>query len=580
MNGAPTSSPIAVVGLGGLFPQAPDLDTFQRNIQAGVDASRDVPPGRWVLDPQDAYDSTLALDKVYSKRACFVEDFTLDAAGLNLDADILRRLDPLYEMVLHVGRQAFDDASTGTLDRRRVGVTLAAIALPTDGASAITREVVGRAFEDTLLGTAGAESAAALSAPLNARVTARPASLLAHALGLGGGSCTLDAACASSLCAVKLACDELRAGRTDAMLAGGVSRPECLYTQMGFCQLRALSPSGVCRPFDAGADGLVVGEGAGIVVLKRLDDACRDGDTIYGVIRGIGLSNDIAGSLLSADSEGQLRAMREAYRQAGWAPEDVDLIECHGTGTPLGDAVELESLHALWRDARWHRGQCALGSVKSNIGHLLTAAGAAGLIKTLLALRDKQLPPSANFDRAPTGADLNQGPFRIQTDVRPWERRDTETPRRAAVSAFGFGGINAHLLVEEWHASKPPPPGRPIPAPRLGSHGYESAPPIAIVGMDAHFGHLDSLQAFQEAVLRGDSAIAPLPETRWRGCEEVARAAWGDRRPPGAYIEAASVAVGAFRLPPNEIPETLPQQLLMLQSVARALADAGGDSAG
>ena len=145
------------------------------------------------------------------------------------------------------------------------------------------------------------------------------------------------------------------------MLAGGVSRPECLYTQMGFSQLRALSPSGVCRPFDAGADGLVVGEGAGIVVLKRLEDACRDGDTIYGVIRGIGLSNDIAGSLLSADSEGQLRAMREAYRQAGWAPEDVDLIECHGTGTPLGDAVELESLHALWRDARWHRGQCALG---------------------------------------------------------------------------------------------------------------------------------------------------------------------------------------------------------------------------
>ena len=575
MNGAPTSSPIAVVGLGGLFPQAPDLDTFQRNIQAGVDASREVPPGRWVLDPQDAYESTLAVDKVYSKRACFVEDFTLDAAGLNLDADILRRLDPLYEMVLHVGRQAFDDASTGTLDRRRVGVTLAAIALPTDGASAITREVLGRAFEDTLLGTAGAQSAAALSAPLNARVTARPASLLAQALGLGGGSCTLDAACASSLCAVKLACDELRAGRTDAMLAGGVSRPECLYTQMGFCQLRALSPSGVCRPFDAGADGLVVGEGAGIVVLKRLDDACRDGDTIYGVIRGIGLSNDIAGSLLSADSEGQLRAMREAYRQAGWAPEDVDLIECHGTGTPLGDAVELESLHALWRDARWHRGQCALGSVKSNIGHLLTAAGAAGLIKTLLAMRDKQLPPSANFDRAPTGADLNQGPFRIQTDVRPWERRDTDTPRRAAVSAFGFGGINAHLLVEEWDVSKSPPQGRPIPVPRLGSHGYESAPPIAIVGMDAHFGHLDSLQAFQEAVLRGDSAIAPLPETRWRGCEEVARAAWGDRRPPGAYIETASVAVGAFRLPPNEIPETLPQQLLMLQSVARALADAG-----
>ena len=589
MNGDPTASPIAVVGLGGLFPQAPDLDTFQRNIQARLDASRAVPSGRWVLDAQDAYDPVLALDKVYSTRACFVDGFMFDPAGLQLDADTLHGLDPLYEMVLHVGRQAFDDAATGTLDRRRVGVTLAAIALPTDGSSAITREVLGRAFEDTLLGTAGRETrrAVALSSPLNAHVTARPASLLAQALGLGGGSCTLDAACASSLCAVKLACDELRAGRTDAMLAGGVSRPDSLYTQMGFCQLRALSPSGVCRPFDAGADGLVVGEGAGIVVLKRLDDAHRDGDTIYGVIRGIGLSNDIAGSLLAADSEGQLRAMREAYRQAGWAPEEVDLIECHGTGTPLGDAVELESLHALWHQSRWRPGQCALGSVKSNIGHLLTAAGAAGLIKTLLAMRDQQLPPSANFDRASTDTELEQGPFHIQTDVRPWERRASHTPRRAAVSAFGFGGINAHLLVEEeaeeWDTRRSTPPRSPTPpqAERttvslgVAHDADEGAPPVAIVGMDAHFGRLDSLRAFQEAVLRGDSAIAPPPETRWRGCEDVAYAAWGDRRPPGAYIDAASVAVGAFRLPPNEIPETLPQQLLMLQSVARALTDTG-----
>ena len=589
MNGDPTASPIAVVGLGGLFPQAPDLDTFQRNIQARLDASRAVPSGRWVLDAQDAYDPVLALDKVYSTRACFVDGFMFDPAGLQLDADTLHGLDPLYEMVLHVGRQAFDDAATGTLDRRRVGVTLAAIALPTDGSSTITREVLGRAFEDTLLGTTGRETqrAVALSSPLNAHVTARPASLLAQALGLGGGSCTLDAACASSLCAVKLACDELRAGRTDAMLAGGVSRPDSLYTQMGFCQLRALSPSGVCRPFDAGADGLVVGEGAGIVVLKRLVDAHRDGDTIYGVIRGIGLSNDIAGSLLAADSEGQLRAMREAYRQAGWAPEEVDLIECHGTGTPLGDAVELKSLHALWHQSHWRPGQCAVGSVKSNIGHLLTAAGVAGLIKTLLAMRDKQLPPSANFDRAPTDTELDQGPFHIQTDVRPWERRASHTPRRAAVSAFGFGGINAHLLVEEeaeeWDTRRPAPPRSPTPSQverttvslGVAHDADDGAPPVAIVGMDAHFGRLDSLRAFQEAVLRGDSAIAPPPETRWRGCEDVASAAWGDRRPPGAYIDAASVAVGAFRLPPNEIPETLPQQLLMLQSVARALTDTG-----
>ena len=234
-------------------------------------------------------------------------------------------------------------------------------------------------------------------------------------------------------------------------------------------------------------------------------------------------------------------------------------------------------------------------SVKSNIGHLLTAAGAAGLIKTLLAIRDKQLPPSANVEGARPGTDLDsvESPFHLQTEAQPWERRDTHTPRRAAVSAFGFGGINAHLLVEEaadvervqdaaWAAPRPSQPrhtmsdvGNSASPPAIVRDRDAAAAPVAIVGMDAHFGRLASLQAFQEAVFRGETAVGPPPETRWRGCDDVAKAAWGDRRPPGAYLDAASVDVGAFRLPPNEIPETLPQQLLMLQSVARALTDAG-----
>ena len=306
-------SPIAIVGLGGLFPKAPDLDTFQHNILHGIDASKEVPTDRWIIDPQDMRDGGFSPDTTYSRRGCFVEDFDFDPSGLNLDPDTLRGLDPLYRMVLHVGRQALDDTTTSALDRRRAGVVLAAIALPTDGASALTRELFDRSFAESL--HLAATSGTGSSSPLNARVAAMPASLLARALRLGGGSYTLDAACASSLYAIKLACEELIAGRADAMLAGGVSRPECLYTQMGFSQLRALSPSGVCRPFDARADGLVVGEGAGIVVLKRLDDALNDGDHVYGVIRGIGLSNDIAGSLLAADAEGQLRAMTDAYRR-------------------------------------------------------------------------------------------------------------------------------------------------------------------------------------------------------------------------------------------------------------------------
>ena len=191
-------------------------------------------------------------------------------------------------------------------------------------------------LEAQVLGRRSVEDAGRTE-PLNRYVAGLPAGNLAKALGLGGGSFTLDAACASSLYALKLAAEELRAGRADIMLTGGVSRPDCLYTQMGFSQLHALSPSGNCAPFDASADGLVVGEGAGILTLKRLEDALRDGDHIYATIAGIGLSNDIAGNLMQPDSRGQVRAMRAAYAEAGWTPADVDLVECHGTGTPVGD---------------------------------------------------------------------------------------------------------------------------------------------------------------------------------------------------------------------------------------------------
>ncbi|HWL92222.1 MAG TPA: beta-ketoacyl synthase N-terminal-like domain-containing protein, partial [Phycisphaerae bacterium] len=411
---------------------------------------------------------------------------------------------------------------------------------------------------------------------LNAQVTSLPAALLASALGLGAGAYTLDAACASSLYAIKLACDELRAGRANAMLAGGVSRPDCLYTQMGFTQLRALSKSGRCAPFDESADGLLVGEGAGLVLLKRLDDAVCDGDEIYGVIRGIGLSNDIGGSLIAPDSEGQLRAMNEAYSAAGWSADDVDLMECHGTGTPAGDGVEIMSLRSLWRHVDAPAGHCPIGSVKSQIGHLLTAAGAAGFIKMLLAMRAEVLPPSINFERATRHAELESSPFRIQTRAEGWRRRSDRLPRRAAVSGFGFGGINAHVLVEEWLDSslnealkdKPPTSIPPPTAPRThrAQESTESEP-IAIIGMDVRIGPIASLEDFERHVFGGKPAFRRRPADRWRGlnaplCES------------GGYIDQIAIPLGRFRVPPNELPEILPQQLLALQSAADALDDA------
>ncbi|MEE8638302.1 MAG: polyketide synthase, partial [Candidatus Margulisiibacteriota bacterium] len=364
------TQPIAIVGIGGIFPGAPDPDTFWKNIKEGVSSSREVPKGRWALLTKDAYSpSGVQPDKAYSSRACFIDLEELE-------------LDPLYQVTLLVGMKAFKNAVTKDLDRKRTGIIIGNIALPTKKSSALSWEILGRTFEEKVLRGKSISYFEEVE-PLNRYVTALPAGILAKALGLGGGTYTLDAACASSLYAIKLACGELLSGRADAMLSGGVSMADSLYTQMGFSQLQALSSSGICSPFDAKADGLVVGEGAGFFILKRLDDALAAGDHIYALIKGIGLSNDRDGNILAPSVEGQLRAMRAVYKQTGWDPQDVDIIECHGTGTPVGDAVEFESMKGLWGDKGWKKGQCIIGSVKSNVGHLLTGAGAAGLMKIL-----------------------------------------------------------------------------------------------------------------------------------------------------------------------------------------------------
>jgi len=515
---------IAIVSMGGVLPalpsQANDIDTFWANVKNAVSVSRPVTPGRWLLHPDDAYDDEAARpDKVYSVRGCFIDDPTCDPAGLNIDAALLAKLDPVFHIGLRAARQALTEAKMQAVDRRRVGVIIGNIALPTDSASTMAMDVLGSQFDAQVTGRA--QTSKALADPINRYVAGLPGAIISKAFNLGGGCYTLDAACASSLYALKLAYDELIAGRADAMLTGGMSRPDCLYTQMGFSQLRALSASGLCSPFDQKADGLVVGEGAGFVMLKRLDDALADGDHIYATIAGIGLSNDIGGSLFGPDSEGQLRAMRKAYGNANWSPADIDLIECHGTGTPTGDAVELQSLRTMWKGIDQ---PCVIGSVKSNVGHLLTGAGGAGLIKTLLAMRDGELPPTANYQQA--AGEMKS--FRVLGESQAWQQRDNNTPRRAAISAFGFGGINAHVLLEQWQEAKPHTAVMvKTPAP---------APKIAIIGIGEQF---------------------------------------GDSQSSTTSIGHIDFPLQRFRIPPSELKQMLPQQLLMLQVAAQAFDDAG-----
>lgn len=550
---------IAIVGVGGVFPGARDLAAFWRHVAEAIDAGRPAPEQRWFLKPGRVLaPGGPQADRVYSTWCCPLDDVALefDPSGLNVDRALLDRLDPLFRIGLKAAQSAWGDARRPKVEPQRAGVILGHIVLPTESTSALARDVLVRDFAKRLLSPRAVEWPKSTWDRRNWLAAGLPAALIAQALGLAGVAFTLDAACASSLYALKLACDELRSGRADVMLAGGLSRPDSQYTQMGFAQLQALTKRGRCAPLSAAADGLVVGEGAGLFVLKRLTDAQRNHDRIYAIIAGIGLSNDRGANLLAPHSEGQLRAMREAYRQAQWRPGDVDLIECHATGTPIGDGVELDSLHTLWREERGLPRRCVLGSVKSNVGHLLTGAGGASLMKMLWALQETTLPPTANFVDPAPGLVRPDSPFRVLSQAEPWPSRGNQIPRRAAINAFGFGGINAHVLLEEWNPETATIGNRLQPL--LSSKMDSTAPKtphtseaIAIVGLGARCGSMTNLSAVQARF-------------------------FGDRPTAHEFTIAEVVTpVGTFRIPPLELEEMLPQQQLMLHVAAAALDDAG-----
>ena len=316
------------------------------------------------------------------------------------------------------------------------------------------------------------------------------------------------------------------------MLAGAVQGADDLFLHIGFCALNALSRSGQSRPFHADADGLIPAEGAAFVALKRLDDARRDGDTIYGVIRGIGLSNDGRGKgLLAPAEEGQQRAMRAAYLAANLSPSQVSLLECHATGTPVGDATELASSSTIFSDCE----ALPIGSLKSNLGHLITTAGAAGLIKVLEAMRAGQRPPTLHVDK-PTPA-LADKPFRLLQQLELWP---TDGARIAAISAFGFGGNNAHLIVSEDDPELNDLPNR------------SKTVALAIVGLGAMVSTVGTRDAFREALFSGKHLLDENGEGR---------------------MSEIDLDLEGLRFPPRDLAQALPQQLAILQTSREALAD-------
>ncbi len=485
---------IAIVSAGLRFPGAKNLDAFKALLEQGLDMSRPVAEERWAARGRRAAKE----EGFFHARAYRLESWHETAEGLRLSQEQIDSLDPLFHIGLGAAKDAFYSAKTQALDLTRAGVILGNIALPTETSSRMASAWLSESW--------GLGESPAAPASANLTPAALPGIVIAQALGLGGTTFTLDAACASTLYALKLACDELMEGRLDFVLAGGLSRPDPLYTQVGFTALDALSRQGRSYPLDGRADGLMVGEGAGIFGLKRLEDAERQGDRILAVVRGIGLSNDREAGLMAPSREGQVRAMRAAYHDAEWDARSVECVECHATGTALGDATEIQSLSEIRGGA-----PAVIGSVKSNVGHMLTAAGAAGVAKILLGFREKTYWPTANYQSSPESWDLERRGLKVLHKPEPWNTR--QELRRAAISGFGFGGINAHLLLEEYNAEISERPVRIRPRKKV-------------------------------AVVRAADY-----------------AAQGD-------VGEFAIGYTEFRIPPKEMQEILPQQIAALMSLA------------
>ena len=462
----------AIVGIGAIMPDAPDAAAFWNNVKSGRYSISEVDPARW--DPALYYDpDPEAPDKTYSKIGGWVRDWEWNPLGwkLPIPPKVGDSMDDAQKWAVACTRMALIDAGwpNRPLDLDRTAVIIGSALggerhyltalrimfpefarelertqrfseLPDEVRSTVERELRKR-FEDWLPVVTEDTMPGELSNCIAGRV--------ANLFNLHGPSFTTDAACASALAAMDATVEGLLAHDFDVAITGGVDRNMGAHTYVKFCAIGALSPTGT-RSYSEGADGFVMGEGAALFVVKRLADAIRNDDRIYAVVRGVGGSSDGKGKGITAPNPiGQRFAVERAWENAGISPAECTLMEGHGTSTRVGDAVELSALMEAFTGAHLPPGSIALGSVKSNIGHLKAAAGAAGLLKTTLALHDKLLPPSINFDRPNHNVDWSVSPFAVNTELRDWEI-DADRTRVAGVSAFGFGGTNFHIVMEEY----------------------------------------------------------------------------------------------------------------------------------
>ena len=458
---------IAIVGMSALYPKANSLKSFWKILRMGTDTISEVPDTHW--SPDDYFDANQkAPDMTYCRRGGFLDPYPFDPTEFSMPPTALEATDTSQLLGLVAAKAALEDAGYGAdreFDRSMTSVILGVtgtLELVVPLGARLGHPYWKRALQESGLGPDLVEEVmqriAADYVPwqensfpglLGNVVAGR----IANRLDLHGTNCVVDAACASTLSAAHLAFLELQTGQADMVITGGTDTFNDIFMFMCFSKTPALSASGKIRPFDAESDGTMLGEGLGMVVLKRLTDAEKDGDKIYAVIKGVGTASDGKGGAVYAPmSHGQARALRRAYQNADISPRTVELVEAHGTGTKVGDVVEFEGLKTVYGEASSDIGWCALGSVKSQIGHTKAAAGSAGLIKAALALHYKVFPPTINVTKPNPKLGIEESAFYLNTISRPWVSHP-DHPRRAGLSSFGFGGSNFHLVLEE-HGSK------------------------------------------------------------------------------------------------------------------------------
>ncbi|BFM08082.1 SDR family NAD(P)-dependent oxidoreductase [Halioxenophilus aromaticivorans] len=467
--------PIAITGMASHFPSAENLFDFWSSVENKVDAITDNLDFEGYWKKSDYYEpGTKDKDKTYAHKAGWVPPIDFDPVEFKIPPAMLESICSAQLFSLYVAKQAFKDAGlfdeNCKFNRERVGVILGGAGNGNTSFMLAARQQAP--FLKQILSNSG------LPEPVADDIVARlldqylewnedsfPGFLgnvacgrIASFFDLGGTSNMVDAACASSLAAMKAAIGELADGSCDAVLTGGVNLENSIFSFLCFSRTPALSPSNTSRPFDSKSDGMMLGDGVGLLVLKRLEDAERDGDRIYAVIQSLsGASDGRAKSIFAPRREGQVLAINRAYDIAGITAKDIELIEAHGTGTAAGDQTELKSLHTVYGDLGLDKQSVAVGSMKSQIGHTRCAAGAASAIKMALSLHHKVYPATINVKQPNKFFVEQDSPFYVNTENRPWVKAKQAGPRRGAVSAFGFGGTNYHMVMQEYQQEQTEP---------------------------------------------------------------------------------------------------------------------------